>query len=284
MTPAQKILSADTRRRFKALVAQPEAAIDLAQAALLIAAEEQPHIDVDHYRAMLFELGVQARERVGARLDAPVGALNHFVFNELGFAGNHSYYYDPRNSLLNEVLERRTGIPITLSLVYMELGRRAGLHVEGVGMPGHFIVRVRESGEARQSMLVDPFNAKILEEDDCQQHLDANYGGQVLLSDEMLRASTSREILVRLLRNLKTIYAQAKLYRRTLAVIERILLVAPDAYEERRDLGAFLAQTGRYAEAAVEIKAYLKHAGDAPETESVREALKKVQMQLALLN
>src|SRR2546423_9928224 len=143
MTPATKLLAKEARRQFAALVARPEAAFDLAHAALLIAAEESPGLDVEHYRARLLELGMQARVRVRERMDAPVAALNHFVFNELGFAGNQTHYYDPRNSLLSYVLDARRGIPITLSLVYIELGRRAGLHVEGVGLPGHFIVRAR---------------------------------------------------------------------------------------------------------------------------------------------
>ena len=127
MTPATRLLAEEARRRFAALVARPEAALDVAQAALLVAAEERPGLDVEHYRALLLELGVRARERMRERMDAPVAALNHFIFNELGFAGNSEHYYDPRNSLLSYVLDARRGIPITLALVYIELGRRAGL-------------------------------------------------------------------------------------------------------------------------------------------------------------
>ncbi|MGH9942661.1 MAG: SirB1 family protein [Pyrinomonadaceae bacterium] len=274
----------EARGRFAALVRQPEAAIDLAHAALLIAAEEQPGLDVEHYRAILLELGVAARESV---LRAPVGskidALNRFVFVELGFHGDQQNYYEPANSLLHEVLTRRSGIPITLSVVYMDLGRRAGLEVEGVALPGHFITRARAPDDTEHA-LVDPFGGAEVSVDECQQRLDSMYGGQVPLTDEMLRAATPREILARILRNLKAIYAQSQLYRRALAVIDRILLVAPGAHEERRDRGALLAQLGHYAEATRELKAYLKHAPHAADAEGVREQLKKVRLQLAMLN
>jgi regulator of sirC expression with transglutaminase-like and TPR domain len=283
MTPQGKLLMVEARRRFARLVAQPEASVELAHAALLVAAEERPGLDVEHYRARLYELGLAARERIARAGDAnAVGALNKFLFEELGFAGNQSDYYDPRNSLLSDVLDRRTGIPITLSLVYMEVGRRAGLRVEGVGLPGHFIVRA--GAEGGESALVDPFNAKVVDADDCQERLDTIYGGQAPLTDAHLQPVTTRDILARLLRNLKGIYAQAGLYRRALSIIERILLVAPHAVEERRDRGALLAQLGRYAEAVVDVEAYLTDARNPPDAERVTEQLKQMKLQLARLN
>ncbi|HZH89090.1 MAG TPA: tetratricopeptide repeat protein [Pyrinomonadaceae bacterium] len=283
MTPEGKLLMVDARRRFARLVAQPEASIELAHAALLVAAEERPGLDVEHYRARLYELGLAARERI-ERAGEPnaVVTLNKFLFEELGFAGNQSDYYDPRNSLLSDVLDRRKGIPITLSLVYMEVGRRAGVRVEGIGLPGHFIVRA-EAAEG-EPVLVDPFNGKVVDADDCQERLDTLYGGQAPLADAHLQAVPTREILARLLRNLKGIYAQAGLYRRALSVIERILLVAPHALEERRDRGALLAQLGRYSEAIVDIEAYLTGAHNPPDAERVTEQLKQMRLQLARLN
>ena len=273
----------EARRRFAQLVAQPEASVELAHAALLVAAEERPGLDVEHYRALLYELGLTARERIAQAGDAnAVGALNKFLFEELGFAGNQSDYYDPRNSLLSDVLDRRTGIPITLSLVYMEVGRRAGLRVEGIGLPGHFIVRA-EAADG-QSSLVDPFNGKVVDADDCRERLDTIYGGQAPLTDAHLQPVATREILARLLRNLKGIYAQAGLYRRALSIIERILLVAPNALEERRDRGALLAQLGRYSEAIVDVQAYLTGTRNPPDAERVTEQLKQIQLQLARLN
>lgn len=273
----------EARRRFARLVAQPEASVELAHAALLVAAEERPGLDVEHYRAQLYELGLAARERIErAEKASAVVTLNKFLFEELGFAGNQSDYYDPRNSLLSDVLERRTGIPITLSLVYMEVGRRAGLRVEGIGLPGHFIVRAE--GSDADPALVDPFNGKMVDADDCQERLDTIYGGQAPLTDAHLQPVSTREILARLLRNLKGIYAQAGLYRRALSVIERILLVAPQALEERRDRGALLAQLGRYSEAIVDVEAYLTGARNPPDAKHVNDQLKQMRLQLARLN
>lgn len=284
MTPAGKLLMVEARRRFASLVAQPAASIELAHAALLIAAEEKPGLDVEHYRALLYELGMEARERIAARDDAAqaVGAFNKYIFEELGFAGNQSDYYDPRNSLLSDVLDKRTGIPISLSVVYMEIGRRAGLHVEGIGLPGHFIVRVEDA--RGESALVDPFNGRIVDREDCQERLDTIYGGQAPLTDAHLQPVSTREILARLLRNLKGVYAGAGLHRRALSIIERILLVAPHAVEERRDRSALLAQLGRYSEAIVDAQSYLKSASDPPDAERVAEGLKQMQLQLARLN
>ena len=269
MTPTQRLLAAAARRQFAALAARPEAALDLAHAALLVAAEEQPGLDVEQYRARLLEYGVQARARVRERSDAPIAALNHFVFNELGFNGNTDNYYDPRNSLLSHVLDAHRGIPITLALVYMELGRRAGLHVEGVGLPGHFLVRARAAAEP--AVLVDPFNQRVVDEEFCQQQIDSLYGGQVPLAPEHLRAARPREILARLLRNLKAIYAQTRRYTRALAAVERILLVAPREHDEHRDRGLLLAHLGRHAEALREIETYLRRAPDAPDAARVQE-------------
>ena len=285
MTPAGKLLAAEARRRFAELVARPAGAIDLAHAALLVAAEERPGTDVDGYRARLLELGLRARARVAASPHDPVGALNRFVFEESNFHGNQENYYDPRNSLLSCVVDERRGIPITLSVVYMELGRRAGLEVEGVGLPGHFVVRVRASVEgAETTALVDPFNRRAIGEDECQQLLDSLYGGQIALAEEHLRAAAPREILARILRNLKAVYAQGRRYGRALSVVERILLVDPAAHAERRDRGALLGQLGRYNEAVAEMLAYLAADLAAPDAALVRDQLKKLRLQAASLN
>ncbi|MDT7605009.1 MAG: hypothetical protein QOF61_3006 [Acidobacteriota bacterium] len=283
MTPAGKLKATEARRRFENLIAQPDASIDLAHAALLVAAEEQPAADVEHYRARLFELGLAARAFVAARSWEPLDALNEFVFRELGFVGNQSNYYDPRNSLLPYVIDERRGIPITLAVVYIELGRRAGVEVDGVGLPGHFVVRARaDSSRGAQTKLIDPFNRRVIDEEDCQELLDSLYGGQVALADEHLRAATNREILARILRNLKAVYAQNRRYLRAVSVIERIMLLDPEAHDEHRDRGALLAQLGRYTEAISEMQTYLSR--PAADAEQVREQLKKIQVQQAMLN
>ncbi len=262
MTPKSKIRAMEIRQRFSEVVGSSAAKLDLAKAALFVAAEEEPHVDVAHYLSVLDKLGKAAKIRVEAKLGDAVQAFNDFLFDEQGFKGNESNYYDPHNSFLSDVLDRRTGIPITLSIVYVEVGRRAGLQVDGIGMPGHFIVRVREPGEV-DSSLVDPFNRCAIDRDGCQERLDEVFSGNVTLRDEHLRASTEREILVRLLSNLKAIYTQAGLYRQALATVERILIIVPGVAGEHRDRGALLAHLDRFPEAIFETQLYLQMARQA---------------------
>ena len=273
----------EARGRLTLEVLRRGEAINLARAALWIAAEEEPRrCDVARSLALLDRMGEEARARIGASDGPAIEAFNRYLFEEQGFVGNEADYYDPRNSLLHHVIERRTGIPITLSVVYMEVGQRAGLQVKGVGLPGHFIVR---AGVRRNDMqLIDPFHGRIIDRDECQNRLDIIYGGQVPLADEHLRAVGPRDILVRLLGNLKAIYVQGQLYRRALGVVERLLLLAPQDYEMRRDRGLLLAQLGRLHEAIADVESYLNSARNAPDHESVREQLKKLQIRQAMLN
>lgn len=283
MTPSDKLSAARARARFARLVAGPGREFDLAEAALVVAAEDDPRCDVARGLRLLDEWGREGAARLGGERGADrLAAFNAFMFEELGFAGNRQNYYDPRNSLLNQVLERRTGIPITLSIVYCEVGRRAGLAAQGIGFPGHFLVRV--GGESDQDTLVDPFNGAVVDEENCQELLDNMYGGQVPLGAEHLRPATAREIIIRLLRNLKGIYSQAHLHRRALAVVERILLLSPQDFDERRDRGALLVQLGRYAEAVTDLKTYLNFSPGAPDAEAVREQLKRAHNLSAMLN
>ncbi|HEX8141487.1 MAG TPA: tetratricopeptide repeat protein [Pyrinomonadaceae bacterium] len=286
MTPASKLLAQEMRRAFTEEAAKPDDSIRLEYAALLVAAEDLATKDVDvvEYLSRLEGWARKARASLSqSRAETPVEAFNRFMFDELGLKGNQLDYYDPRNSYLNEVIERRTGIPITLSIVYMETARRIGLHAEGVGLPGHFIVRVWET-DSLQPTLVDPFHGKTLDTDDCQERLDEVYGGQLALTEAHLRGATTREILVRLLTNLKAIYARASLYRPALAAVERILILKPHATEERRDRGALLAQLDRLHEAIAETEVYLQLASGAPDAEQAREQLKALQRRQAMRN
>ncbi|MCA1620079.1 MAG: transglutaminase-like domain-containing protein [Acidobacteria bacterium] len=228
------------------------------------------------------EMGEEARSRADGWGGSRVGALNRYLFDELGFAGNEADYYDPRNSMLHQVLGRRKGIPITLSVVYAEVGRRAGLRVEGLGLPGHFIVRAREGGG--EWVLVDPFNGRQTDQEECQARLDLIYEGKIALEDAHLRPVGARAILVRMLGNLKAVYARARLYRRALAAVERILLLTPQDLEERRDRGMLLAQLGRLPEAVVETQLYLNLAPEAPDADSVSEQLTRMRVKQAMLN
>jgi len=277
------LAAAEVRRRFAAEVSRPEGETDLALGALLVGAEEEPRrADVGRCLARLDEMGEEARAHAVRRGGSRVEALNAYLFGELGFVGNESDYYDPRNSMLHQVLGRRTGIPITLSVVYIEVGRRAGLRVEGLGLPGHFIVRASE--DEAEGVLVDPFNRKETDLDECQARLDLIYEGKLSLEDAHLRPVGARGILLRMLGNLKAVYARAQLYRRALAAVERILLLAPHDLEERRDRGMLLAQLNRLPEAIADAQGYLNLAPKAPDADSVREQLKKMQVRQAMLN
>lgn len=285
MTPASKLLARKMREAFADEISRPEETLRLEYAALAVAAEDEAHLGVDITECLsrLAALGLAAQERIEAAPGAAVEAFNHFMFEETGFAGNQLDYYNPANSFLNRVLDHRAGIPLTLSIVYMEVGRRAGLHVEGIGLPGHFIVRARER-DAVESMLVDPFHGKVLGPEDCQDRLDEIYGGQVALTEEHLRASTKREILVRLLMNLKAIYARAILHRRTLAIIDRMLLLTPLDTGEHRDRGLALAQLERLPEAIAELEGYLQMEANATDAAQVREQLHALKRRQAMRN
>ncbi|MBI3002395.1 MAG: tetratricopeptide repeat protein [candidate division NC10 bacterium] len=275
---------AEARARFAACVGRPEQDIDLAEAALLIAAEEYPDLDVAAYLALLARMGEEARRRTaGAQSPgSALQALNRYLFDELGFAGNAEDYYDPRNSYLNEVLERRTGIPITLSTVYMAVARHGGLPIRGVGFPGHFLVKLEGEGE---EIVLDPFNrGAILTETDCRKLLHRETEGRAVFSRDLLEATGTKAILARMLGNLKGIYSATRQYAKALSCVERILLLAPDASREIRDRGLLLAQVQRTEEAIQALLRYLKQTPAPEDAEKVREQVRALRMQQALLN
>ena len=275
---------AEGRARFAALIRRPEEEIDLAEAALLIAGEEYPDLDVADYLALMAKMGAEARRRAGGSRPAAsaLEALNRYLFDELGFAGNTEDYHDPRNSYLNEVLDRRTGIPISLSTVYITVARHGGLPISGVGFPGHFLVKLAGEGE---EIVLDPFNrGAILTDADCQTLLDRATGGRARFSRELLGATGTKAILARMLGNLKGIYSATRQYAKALACVERILLLTPDAAREIRDRGLLLARTQRTEEAIVVLTRYLKQSPAPEDAAQVKEQLRALRMREALLN
>jgi regulator of sirC expression with transglutaminase-like and TPR domain len=263
------------RTRFARLVEGPDAELELARAALLVAAEEYPQLVPDLYLRRLDLLAERVRDRLSNET-APLIVLQEIsrvLFAEEGFRGNTGAYYDPRNSFLNDVLDRRIGIPLTLSIVYLEVGWRLDIPLQGVNFPGHFLVR--HPGEAF-AILVDPFQrGEIRFEDQAQELLDRVYGGTVELKPEYLRPAGPRDMLVRLLANLKNIYLNARDEARALAAIERILLVRPQP-EELRDRGMLLARAGRVEEAVTDLRQYLEREPDAQDAERVRLLLEEL--------
>ncbi len=247
------------RERFSEIASREDERIDLAEAALCVAEEEYPELDPGRYRARLDELGERARRALTGTsgLRGQVERLNRLLFVEERFRGNRERYDDPRNSYLNEVLDRRTGIPITLSLVYLEVARRAGLRMRGIGFPGHFLVGC----DLGAAIVVDAFHGSILDVEACQALLRAALGPEAVLEPEThLRAATPRQILARLLTNLKLLYTRSRDYARALACSERILLLVPEAPGELRDRGLLYAELECFAAAAADLERYLEQA------------------------
>jgi regulator of sirC expression with transglutaminase-like and TPR domain len=208
--------------------------------------------------------------------------LNEYLFQDEGFRGNERHYHDPRNSFLNEVLDRRTGIPITLSTVYMEVARRLGLAVEGVGLPGHFIVRLGAGDEAR---LMDPFNAGVpLSEADCQERLNRLYGGKLKLHESMLARVDRKHVLARMLRNLKVIYMKASDYQRALDMVDLLLRLNPYSGEDLRDRGLLYSAIGCYEWAAADLETYLSLVPSAAEADGLRLRITEMRHRAERLN
>jgi regulator of sirC expression with transglutaminase-like and TPR domain len=251
------------RSRFAAEVARPEPDVDLARAALYVAAEAYPQLVAETYLQRLDELAERVRDRQWDET-APVimlQDLGRVLFEEAGFRGNREEYYDPRNSFLNDVMDRRLGIPITLSIIYLEVGWRLGLPLHGVNFPGHFLVRY--DGEALK-LLVDPFQeGRVRFEDEAQGLLDVVYGGSVRMKPEFLRPADRKAILVRLLENLKGTWLNSRDDAKALGALERILLIQPDSAEHIRDAGVVLARLGRIEEARAALERYMAVAPDA---------------------
>jgi regulator of sirC expression with transglutaminase-like and TPR domain len=274
----------EAREQFTELVARDDNQIELDRAALLIAAEEYPHLELGRYLAQLDFLAEQVRRRPAFLADGETRLLdlNDYFFNELGFTGNAEDYHDARNSFLNDVLDRRIGIPITLSVVYMEIARRLSLSIVGVGLPGHFIVKYCGSG---RELLIDPFHrGRILSRENCRELVEQMYGGALGFHPSFLNAVTRKQILSRMLQNLKGIYARATDYAKMLAVIERALLIGPPSPTEIRDRGLAYFGLGRYTQALADLEAYLRRLPQAEDADLIKERIADLRQRQAQLN
>ena len=258
--------------------------IDLIRAALLIARGEYPDLDVEVYAARVEEL---ARRVAALASDLhpqrTLGALQHVLFEEVRLRGNREDYYDPRNSFLNDVLDRGLGIPITLSIVYMEVARRVGLHLFGVGLPGHFLLkRYNEDG---QEMLIDCFNrGDILSRQDCQSRLDEIYSGEMTMRPEFLRPISRRQILTRMLNNLKAVYLSTRNFRKALPIADLILLIHPRSSEDVKQRALLRYSMGLHRLAAEDLDDYLKLSPHASDAEEIRQMTLSIRRMLASMN
>jgi regulator of sirC expression with transglutaminase-like and TPR domain len=264
------------------LAQDPAADVDLAAVALHLAADEYPDLDVSAYLDRLAELADRARPYLGGSLAESVAGLCRFLFEDEGFAGNTDHYYDPRNSYLNEVMDRKVGIPITLSVLAMAVGRHVELTVLGVGLPGHFIAKAVRDGEA---VLFDPFHGgDILTPDGCEELVTAVTGRSFPLTPELLAATPPGLIVTRMLNNLRAIYTQQEDFACVARVIGRLRQLAPGDETLRRDLGATLLRAGKPGPAIDHLKAYLEAAPDAADAKEVRVLLGRALADVARWN
>ncbi|QDZ39197.1 tetratricopeptide repeat protein [Euhalothece natronophila Z-M001] len=267
------------RENFAQEVSLADEEIDLAKAALYLAQEETPTLDLETYLRQLDEWAQQVQallpeERYPLRV---IQCINQVLYDDLGFVGNEENYYDPRNSFLNEVMERRTGIPITLALVYLEVARRIDFPMVGIGMPGHFLIRPEFKNAG---IFVDAFHkGEVLFPEDCEQRLQEIFGQPVTLDDQFLEAVTKKEFLARMLTNLKLIYINQQDLHRALGVIERLLLIFPDAIREQRDRGLLHYQLGDNQTAIADLKTYVAHFPDASDSSMIQMLISEISQQ-----
>ncbi|HVC12801.1 MAG TPA: tetratricopeptide repeat protein [Burkholderiales bacterium] len=277
---------------FGALLEGPDARIDLARACLMLAGDTYPGLDVERYLGDLERLALRLRRRLpqGCGAEDMVIALNRFLFDDLGYWGNTDDYYDPRNSYLNEVMDRKTGIPITLSILYMEIGRRIGLPLEGVSFPGHFLVRLRLRGTL---LVLDPFLGGAPQSDgELRERLElvipAGATGGLPVSqlplEQFLEPAGNRQILARVLRNLKGIYLETDRPERLLEVLNRLVLVAPEASAELRDRGYAYERLECWRPALQDLSTYVAREPEAPDGEAVRAKVAQLRDFCARLN
>lgn len=271
---AASATSFSARERFAAIAGLPDERIDLASAALWIAAEEQPGLDPALWLARLDEMAACLRPRldgVGDDLER-VARLAGFLADDVGLRGNAEDYYDPRNSLLNEVLGRGLGIPITLALVYMEVGRRAGVPLDGVGFPGHFLLRHAH----RPGLLFDPFErGRLLTQEDCRGMLERLSGGTLPFDPRLLKVAGPRHILIRMLNNLRRVYLHRGEFLRTIAALDRVLLLDPDDVGARRDRGLLSLRWGDPAGGIGDLERYLALEPEAPDHAAIEGLIKE---------
>ena len=258
--------------------------IDLIRSALVIARTEYPALDIEEYAGQ-----VERMSRRAAALAAGLGgsgiraALNQVMFEEANLRGNREDYYDPRNSFLNDVLDRGLGIPITLSIIYMEVAKRVGFLLSGVGMPGHFLLK--HYGDDGQEILIDCFNrGDILSRQDCQSRLDEIYSGEMALRPEFLHPISRRQLLTRMLNNLKTVYLSTRNFRKALVIADLILVIHPRSAEDVKQRALLRYSMGMQALAAEDLDEYLKISPTASDGEEVRQMSLSIRRMMALMN
>jgi len=265
-------LTNSDKNAFKKLLNQPDNDISLAKAALMIARLEYPELNIEEY---LLKIQTMARE-INNRLPVTANAaeilkqLNHVLFIEKGYEGNSDAYYDPRNSFLNDVIERKLGIPISLSILYIELGHALGLPLSGVSFPGHFLVKLEISDGA---IVLDPYFGGIsLNEDDIEERLREYYGAKLNKSHThgILASSSNKEIILRVMRNLRNLYMQEENWQKALPLADIMVEMDADLPDALKARAAIYDQQECHIPALADYSAYLKLTSDNPGNQFIR--------------
>ena len=287
MTHAADFLSAPTGRAFEILAATPEEEIPLLAAALQIARDEYPRLEVADFEAQAEDFAARARG-AGASAEEPLAAmrvLNNLLYEELGFSGNVADYYDPRNSYLNDVYERRLGIPISLAVVQLDVARRLGLPLEGVSFPGHFLVRLPVDGGL---LVLDPFHkGRSLDAEELKQRAKPHLGNAEIKDEQLstlLAPAGNRMILVRMLRNLKSLYTEKEDFERALRCADRLLKLDADQPGELRDRGLLYLRVGHNAAGTADLSQYLTANEEADDADKIRRLLIEASTKAARVN
>lgn len=261
---------------FRAYAAQADQELDLLQGALLIASDARPGLDSSRVTQQLDELSEPLAAKGLSRLPVveQAQAIADQLFVRAGFLGNTADYYDPRNSFLDEVLARRLGIPITLSVLYVEVARRVGVRASPVGFPGHFLVRI---DDARRRLLIDPFHGGRVLGDEALSNLLRRSGSRQPLRADLIAPTPVRQVVARMLMNLRAVYAMRADYARLLVVFDRLVDLLPDSSAEARDRGFLFAQLGAPEAALNDLRRYLELAPHAEDAAEVRGSIERLQ-------
>lgn len=266
----------DLRNNFYQEINQADSQINLDKATLFIAKTEYPDLDIAHYLETLDDMANQVRDRLpdGHYPLKIIQALNQYLYKELNFSGNKNDYYNPRNSFLNDVLDRRVGIPITLSLVYLEIAKRIEFPMEGIGMPGHFLIRPQFKDVG---IFVDAFHGgEVLFPQDCENLLSQIYQRPVEIKEEFLQPIDKRSFVARMLTNLKGIYLNQSQFEKALETVEWLLMLFPDMPHERRDRGLISYQLGYFQQTQQDLEFYLNLLPQAPDAFTLRKLLQQL--------
>jgi len=272
---------------WNSLAACGDDELPLLETALLIARDEYPHLDAGAYAETIQSYADALKPKLGGDIDLPatLTTINRYLFEELGFAGNNNQYDDPRNSYLNEVFDRKLGIPISLAVVQIELTRRLGLPLDGISFPGHFLVRMPVDDGI---LVMDPYNkGRPVSADELKERASPHLGGNApddVQLIEILAPATHRVILSRMLRNLNGLYQQKEDWERVARTSDRLLKISPETPEPLRDRGLAYRELGYAKGAREDLARYLQKLPNAEDAEAVRDALIDLGGSRALLN